>query len=57
MYVVQKSNFFGGWMDMMEFKTREEALQDLGKWLSQGTLARVVKVLEVKVELVEGEDQ
>ena len=42
---------------MMEFETREEALQDLGKWLSQGTLARVVKVLEVKVELVEGEDQ
>lgn len=57
MYVVQKSNFFGGWMDMMEFETREEALQDLGKWLSQGTLARVVKVLEVKVELVEGEDK
>ena len=57
MYVVQRSNFFGGWMDMGEFETREDALQALGKVLSRGTLARVVKVLEVKVELVEGEDK
>ena len=57
MYMVQKSNFFGGWMDIKECDSREEALQILGKVLSQGTLARVVKVLEVKVELVEGEDQ
>lgn len=57
MYIVQKSNFLSGWNDMGEYETRDEALQALGGWLSQGVLARVVKVLEVKVELVEEEDK
>lgn len=56
MYMVQKSNFFGGWVDIKECDNREDALRVLGRVLSQGTLARVVKVLEVKVDIVEGED-
>lgn len=54
MYIVQKYNLLCGWSDYKTCDNQEEALQSLSTILTQGiSSARVVKLLEVRVELKE----